>query len=99
MNHGTRSYYIYMLANKGRMIYTGVTGNLHARIWRHKSGGGSQFTQHYSTDMLVWFDETNDVNEALLKEKQIKNWRRRWKVELIEKANPDWLDLSGGWYE
>jgi putative endonuclease len=99
MNNPTRSYYVYMLANKGRMIYTGVTGDLHARVWQHKSGSGSRFTQHYSTDLLVWFDETSDVHEALLKEKQTKNWRRRWKVDLIEEVNRDWLDLSDGWYE
>ena len=99
MNCETRSYYVYMLANKGRMIYTGVTGDLHSRVWQHKSGVGSRFTQHYSTDLLVWFDEMNDVDAALLKEKQIKNWRRKWKVELIEDGNPDWLDLSDGWYE
>jgi putative endonuclease len=49
--------------------------------------------------LLVWFDETSDVHEALLKEKQTKNWRRRWKVDLIEEMNRDWLDLSDGWYE
>ena len=81
------------------MIYTGVTADVHARVWQHKSGAGSRFTQHYSTDLLVWFDETSDVDAALLKEKQIKNWRRQWKIELFEEVNADWLDLSDGWYE
>ena len=92
-------YFVYILANKGRMLYTGSTNDLVKRVWQHRNGLGSEYTKRYSTHSLVWFDETNDVHEAITRERQIKEWRRRWKVELIEEKNPTWNDLASDWYE
>ena len=92
-------YFVYILANKGRMLYTGSTNDLVKRVWQHRNGLGSEYTKRYSTHSLVWFDETNDVHEAITRERQIKEWRRRWKVELIEEKNPTWNDLASDRYE
>ena len=92
-------YFVYILANKGRMLYTGSTNDLVKRVWQHRNGLGSEYTKRYSTHSLVWFDETNDVHEAITRERQIKEWRRRWKVELIEEKKPTWNDLASDWYE
>jgi putative endonuclease len=89
-----------MLASKkGGTIYTGVTGSLAHRIPQHKAGTGSKFTARYSVQRLVWYEEFFDVRDAIDREKQLKNWRRDWKVALIEKMNPDWneLFLGVGW--
>ena len=94
-----KKYYVYILANPGRMLYTGSTSDLNKRVWQLKNMLGSEYTRRYSTNRLVWFDETNDVSEALTKERQIKEWRPQWKVELIEKVNPDWDDLAADWYD
>lgn len=81
------------------MLYTGSTSDLSKRVWRHKNNLGSEYTRRYSTNRLVWFDETSDVREALTKERQLKEWRRQWKIELIEKINPEWVDLAADWYD
>ena len=99
MTSSSNRYFVYMLANKGKMLYTGATNDLLRRVWQHRNGAGSNFTKKYATHSLVWFDETDDVTVAIAKEKQIKGWRRRWKVNLVEFENPDWLDLADGWYE
>ena len=80
------------------MLYTGVTGDLHRRVWQHKNRRGFSYTTKYGIDRLVWFEETNDVEVAIAKEKQIKTWRRRWKMNLVEFSNPMWSDLAGEWY-
>ena len=63
----------------------------------HKQGLVPGFTKRYNVKHLVWYDQTNDIREAIKKEKQMKAWKRAWKVELIEKGNPDWKDLSVSW--
>ncbi len=95
----SKSYYVYILASKKNgTLYTGVTNNLERRIYEHKNNMIKGFTQKYKVHKLVYFEETNDINEALLFEKRIKKWNRVWKIELIEIENPEWIDLSEKWF-
>ena len=75
-------------------IYTGVTSNLVLRIAQHREGTFRGFTAHYGCKRLVWFEMLGDMEQAIQREKRIKNWPRAWKVALIEKANPEWRDLA-----
>ncbi len=87
-------YYIYMLTNKPNgVLYVGVTNDLIRRVYEHKNHLAKGFTQKYQLDKLVWFEQTEDINSAITREKQLKNWKRQWKIELIEKQNPSWQDL------
>ena len=87
-------YYVYVLANKPRgTTYVGVTSNLVERVWQHKQEQVDGFTKRYGLKSLVWYEQHEDVQEAILREKQIKNWNRLWKIELIESGNPEWNDL------
>ena len=89
-----RTYWVYMLASqRNGTLYVGVTNDLARRIWRHRAGRGSQFSAKYKVTRLVWYEPHADVLEAIVREKQIKKWERRWKLELIERANPTWRDL------
>jgi len=89
-----KSYYIYILASqKEGTLYTGVTGDLIRRVHEHKSDLITGFTKKYHVHRLVYYDETNDIYEAINREKQIKKWKRCWKIELIESMNPEWKDL------
>lgn len=88
---------VYLLANrKNGTLYVGSTADLVARMEQHKSGCGSAFTAKYDCTRLVWFDRFDEMAPALARERRIKSWPRRWKIELIEKGNPDWDDLSFG---
>jgi putative endonuclease len=90
-----KTYYVYILASKRNgNLYTGISNDLTRRVYEHKSGLIEGFTKKYSINKLVYFESTNDVNEAILREKRLKKWKRQWKIELIEKSNPDWRDLS-----
>ena len=92
-------YYIYILANKRNgTLYTGMSSNLTNRVLQHKIGYYSGFTKKYKVNKLVYYDETNDVYVALLREKQIKKWKRTWKIKLIEENNPNWDDLAKDWF-
>ena len=75
------------------MLYTGFTNNLIKRVYEHKKGDIPGYTKRYKIDKLVYFEETSDVISAITREKRIKKWRRIWKLELIEKVNPEWRDL------
>jgi putative endonuclease len=87
-------YFVYILASaRNGTLYVGVTGNLPKRLGEHRDGLMEGFTKKYDVHKLVWFEEHADVHEAILREKCIKKWRRTWKLELIEKTNPDWSDL------
>ncbi|HMQ70663.1 MAG TPA: GIY-YIG nuclease family protein [Ignavibacteria bacterium] len=89
-----KSYYVYILANKRNgTLYTGVNNNLLRRVIEHKRKLIKGFTEKYNVDKLVWYEQTNDVRTAIEKEKQIKKWYRKWKLELIEESNPEWKDL------
>ena len=94
-----KQYYVYIMTNKhNTVIYTGVTNDLMRRVYEHKKKLVPGFTARYNIVKLVYFEETQDVNSAISREKQIKGWLRKKKVALIEKDNPDWLDLSEEWY-
>jgi putative endonuclease len=93
------SYYVYIMASRSRVLYTGVTNELQRRVYQHKHHLLSGFTSRYNVTRLVHFEETADVNAAIAREKQIKGWLRKKKVALIEEANPDWKDLSEGWFD
>ena len=91
------SYWVYLLASrKGGTLYTGVTNNLVRRVFEHKNDVVEGFTQKYGVHTLVWFESTESIEAAIQREKQLKNWKRAWKVALIEKENPNWQDLYGG---
>ena len=89
-------YYVYILASrKNGTLYTGVTNNLIKRVYEHKNNLIEGFTKKYHVHDLVYYEEYNDVIEAISREKQIKKWNRQWKIELIENLNPEWKDLYG----
>ena len=82
-------YYVYILASqKNGTIYTGVTNDIRRRVWEHKHNLVKGFTEEYGVHMLVYFEQTEDIETAILREKQIKSWKRKWKLSLIEKDNP-----------
>lgn len=87
-------YYIYILTSKRNgTLYIGVTNNLVKRVFEHKNDLVEGFTKKYQVHTLVYFESYKDINEALVREKQLKKWNRKWKIELIEKDNPNWKDL------
>lgn len=87
-------YYAYILASKKNgTLYIGVTNNLVKRIYEHKNDLVEGFTKRYHTHNLVYFEPYEEINEAILREKRLKKWNRQWKMELIEKNNPEWKDL------
>ncbi|MFA6094546.1 MAG: GIY-YIG nuclease family protein [Candidatus Paceibacterota bacterium] len=90
----SRSYFLYILASKRNgTLYIGVTNNLERRVFEHKNKTVEGFTKKYNVTQLVYYEETNDVNSALQREKQLKKWNRQWKLRLIEEKNPEWVDL------
>ncbi len=94
-----KSYYVYIMTNKSKTLYTGVTNDLERRVYEHKNKLVAGFTRKYNITKLVYYEETNDVQIALAREKQIKGWLRSKKVALIEGENPEWKDLSREWYD
>ena len=90
------TYYVYILASRRHgTLYIGVTRNVRTRLEQHRAGHGSDFVRQYAVFRLVHVEEFASPQEAISREKQLKNWRRDWKIRLIEEANPDWSDLSG----
>jgi len=86
--------YVYLLTNRhDGVLYTGVTSDLIQRIAQHKTKSTEGFSEKYNTCLLVWYECHDDIQSAILREKQIKKWNRDWKVELIEEKNPNWNDL------
>jgi putative endonuclease len=91
----SKVFMVYLLANrKNGTLYAGVTGYPERRIMQHKGALLEGFTKRYAIDRLVWFEFFEDARLAIQREKQIKEWRRAWKIALIEEKNPDWRDLS-----
>ena len=89
-----RQYYVYILTNQiNGTLYIGVTNDLMRRVFQHKQRAGKGFTAKYGVDRLVYYEDTNSVEAAIKREKQLKWWERGWKVQLIEKHNSEWLDL------
>jgi putative endonuclease len=91
-------YYVYIMTNRLKTLYTGVTNDLTRRVYEHKNKMVEGFTKKYNITTLVYFEETSDVQAAIGREKQIKGWLRNKKVALIESVNSEWKDLSEGWY-
>ena len=88
------NYWVYILTNKPKgTIYIGVTGGLDDRMERHVNEEGSKFTSKYNLKILVYFEEFQFINNAIAREKQLKNWHRQWKINLIEASNPNWENL------
>ena len=93
-----KNYYVYILASKRNgTLYIGVTSNLAKRIFEHKNNLIVGFTSQYAVHRLVYYEQTEDVYSAIGREKQLKKWNRKWKLEIIEKVNPNWNDLSNDW--
>lgn len=89
------TYYIYILTNKNNTtFYIGVTNSIIKRVFEHKTGLMDGFTRKYKLKKLVYLEEYNDIREAIAREKQLKNWHRDWKLNLIKKVNPNFNDLS-----
>ena len=87
---------VYILASRRNgTLYIGVTGDLVARIWQHKNDAVDGFTSRYGVHTLVYFELCREMTQAIAREKQIKKWNRAWKLELIERHNPEWKDLWG----
>ena len=90
-----KTYFVYILASKRNgTLYIGVTNNLEKRVYEHKNNYGSKFTSKYGVNRLVYCEQTNDINSAILREKRLKKWNRSWKLKLIESSNPNWNDLA-----
>lgn len=90
-------FWVYLLASKPHgILYAGVTSNLTQRVWQHKSKAVCGFTSKYSVDRLVWYECHVSAEAAIRREKQIKEWKRAWKIQLIEADNSDWVDLHCG---
>ena len=89
-----KQFSVYIVASRRNgTLYIGVTSDLVARIWQHKTKAVARFTARYGCDRLVYFEMLDSAEAAITREKQMKEWRRAWKIALIEEANPDWLDL------
>ena len=92
-----KAFCIYIAASRTKVLYTGVTSDLTGRIIQHKDKRLDGFTKKYNVSRLVWYNETNDIQTALEWEKKIKGWSRKKKIDMIEKNNPQWQDLSAAW--
>ena len=89
-----KNFFVYILCNeRNGTLYTGVTSDLIKRVYEHKNNLADGFTKKYNVHSLVWYEAHETAESAITKEKQIKKWNRKWKLELIEKFNPEWDDL------
>ena len=89
-----KQFYVYILASKRNgTLYTGITSDLVQRVWQHKNNIIEGFSQKYNVKILVFYEVHDNSESAIVREKQIKKWRRAWKLQLIEKMNPQWRDL------
>jgi putative endonuclease len=94
-----KTYFVYIMTNRSKTLYTGVTNSLIRRVREHKLGIGSTFAAKYKLDRLAYFERFEDIRNAIEREKQIKSWPRIKKIALIVSVNPHWKDLSTEWYE
>ncbi|WP_452231273.1 MULTISPECIES: GIY-YIG nuclease family protein [unclassified Lacinutrix] len=98
MKGNYHQYYTYILSNmKNGTLYIGMTNDLERRMFEHKNKLYEGFTKKYGLHILVYFEQFQYVNDAIKREKQLKNWNRQWKIDLIEKENKNWEDLSSDW--
>ena len=96
MNQGR--FFVYILASRSRVLYTGVTRDLLRRVYQHRNGEVPGFSRRYQVNRLVYFEETSSATSAFERERQIKGWSREKKLRLIESANAGWLDLAVDWF-
>ena len=89
-----KNYYDYIMTNNSKTLYIGVTNDLIRRVYEHKNKLIDGFTKKYNITKLVYYEVFNTIDEAIRREKQLKNWHRKWKINLIESMNKDWTDLS-----
>jgi putative endonuclease len=94
-----KQYYVYIMTKQSKTLYTGVTNDLMRRVYEHKNKMIEGFTKKYNIAKLVYYEETNDIQVAISREKQMKGWLRGKKIALIESVNPKWNDLSEGWFK
>ena len=98
MFNTNHQYFVYILASKkNTVLYIGVTNDLERRVLEHKNKINKGFTSRYNIDKLVYFEEYFNITEAIKRENQLKKWNRQWKIDLIEKDNPEWKDLAAKW--
>jgi putative endonuclease len=91
----SKTYFVYILASKRNgTLYIGVTNDLDRRVHEHRQRSADGFTKKYGVTLLVYFETHDDIHAAIHRESRLKKWRRRWKIELIEKFNPEWRDLA-----
>ena len=89
-----RACCVYIMANgRNGTLYIGVTSDLPKRVWEHKNDAAKGFTQKYKIHTLVYYEQTENINSAIEREKQMKKWNRKWKLRIIEEFNPEWRDL------
>ena len=95
MSYYQNQYFVYILSSKKNgTLYIGVTNNLERRVFEHKNNLVKGFTSTYNVHNLVYFEMTNNIDSALQREKQLKKWNRQWKIDLIERNNPEWNDMK-----
>ena len=94
-----KTYYVYIMTNRKGTLYTGVTNDLQRRVHEHKTKKVKGFTEKYNIDRLIYYEETDDVTMAIEREKEIKGWTRKKKIALMKKTNPEFKDLSEGWFD
>jgi putative endonuclease len=94
-----KTYFVYIMSNRSKTLYIGVTNNLIRRVREHKEARASDFTSRYRLDRLVYFERIEDVRNAIEREKEIKGWVRIKKIALVVSVNPTWADLSKEWFE
>tara|TARA_R110002073_G_scaffold279026_1_gene443213 strand:- start:503814 stop:504122 length:309 start_codon:yes stop_codon:yes gene_type:complete len=93
-------YYVYLLASqRNGTLYIGMTNDLQRRVYEHKTGTIKGFTKKYGVSILVYFEEFQQATEAINREKNLKKWKRAWKLKLFEENNPNWDDLAKDWYD
>jgi putative endonuclease len=90
----SKTYYVYIMTNRSRVVlYTGITNSLESRLWFHSNAPGRSFTKRYKLDRLVYYEEFDNPEDAIAREKEIKRWRREKKNDLVRTLNPKWEDL------
>jgi len=91
-------YYTYILASRTKTLYIGVTNDIERRVWEHRAKELPGFAQRYNIDRLVYYEDYQWIQDAIAREKHLKGWLRRKKIELIESLNPEWDDLAENWF-
>ena len=94
----SKEYYVYIMTNKSRTLYTGITGDLMRRVYEHKNKLVKGCTSKYNIQYLVYFETTSSIDSAIAREKQVKGWLRAKKISLVDSTNPEWKDLSEAWF-